>query len=438
MSRWLGLTLIGISGLVWMGLLVALTADGLIVVTARHTLQQALIERLPSLFRPRQPDDARRGRLIGQVVDPHGQPISGAMVIVADRFGRAYRATTGADGGYQIDRLPAGPYRPVAAAPGFGPVADLITVPTPWPQIGTLRWRPTVGIAAEAISRADLRLTPPRRLLPTPGARLEFEPEVVIESGGAFPARAHRQGFRFVTERRVTHGVIYAPETGGPYPSVLIIYPGLPETWENVSVPLAAGGFTIVAFTPLNFPDLEADTTDLLALTEALDQGRLSRHAAPGRQCAAGGSFSTIWTFLLLQETNAYRCALTLGGIGDAYLYYADYTAGRITPNPQFAPVPQMMTAMGWPDLAPDLFLRLTAVEHLTSLPPLLIIHGSGDSIVLTNQSQALADRLQALGRPVELRLYDGMEHYLAASHADADTTDLLERTLAFFKKYLT
>jgi hypothetical protein len=37
----------------------------------------------------------------------------------------------------------------------------------------------------------------------------------------------------------------------------------------------------------------------------------------------------------------------------------------------------------------------------------------------------------------VEFKLYNHMEHYLAADKADADTVDLLERTLAFFRRYL-
>jgi dipeptidyl aminopeptidase/acylaminoacyl peptidase len=96
-----------------------------------------------------------------------------------------------------------------------------------------------------------------------------------------------------------------------------------------------------------------------------------------------------------------------------------------------------MMAAMGTPDVAPDLFLALSALEHATSLPPALLVHGTTDTIVPTNQSARLAERLRALGREADLVIYSGMEHYLDANKADADTLDLLARTLAFFHRHL-
>jgi dipeptidyl aminopeptidase/acylaminoacyl peptidase len=238
------------------------------------------------------------------------------------------------------------------------------------------------------------------------------------------------------TERSAT-GVIYAPVTGGPYPSVLVNYPGWPETWETVSVAIAGGGFVVVAFTPLNFPDLTTDVADLLYLTDELDSGRLTPHALPGRQCTAGGSFSTLWTFLLVQQTDAYRCVVSLGGLSDAYLVREDWTAGRITPEPAMAPVPEMMAALGTPDVGPDLYLWLSVIEHTEALPPTLIVHGSGDTLVPINQSVVLAARMSANGQPHELALYDGMEHYLDPTKADDATYDLLARTLAFLHRYL-
>ena len=101
------------------------------------------------------------------------------------------------------------------------------------------------------------------------------------------------------------------------------------------------------------------------------------------------------------------------------------------------APVPEMMAAMGPPDTGADLYLRLSVIEHLDRLPPTLIVHGSGDTLVQTNQSERLAERLRANGQPHELQLYTGMEHYLDASKPDPSNADLLARTLAFFRRYL-
>jgi dipeptidyl aminopeptidase/acylaminoacyl peptidase len=51
----------------------------------------------------------------------------------------------------------------------------------------------------------------------------------------------------------------------------------------------------------------------------------------------------------------------------------------------------------------------LTVAESITA--PLLVLHGSTDPVVPVGQSQQLVARLQALGRPAELHVYDGEGH---------------------------
>ncbi|MEO7240103.1 MAG: prolyl oligopeptidase family serine peptidase, partial [Sphingomicrobium sp.] len=51
--------------------------------------------------------------------------------------------------------------------------------------------------------------------------------------------------------------------------------------------------------------------------------------------------------------------------------------------------------------------------------PPLLLAHGTADTVVMPRNAIALAARLTALGAPVSLRLYPGASHVdLAASLA--------------------
>ena len=83
---------------------------------------------------------------------------------------------------------------------------------------------------------------------------------------------------------------------------------------------------------------------------------------------------------------------------------------------------------------------RYTLIEHSPTVGGKIVteqVHGYGDTTVAVEQSLRLAERLRALGRPVELRLYDGMEHYLDASRPDPGNADLLARTLAFFRRHL-
>jgi hypothetical protein len=146
-----------------------------------------------------------------------------------------------------------------------------VALPTPSSQLGTLRWRPAVTVRGGQVATADLRLDAPRRITPTAGARVELGAETLVEQGEPYPGRARRQPFSLIAPRRdpiildslagtvkpapperSATGVLSAPAEGGPYPTVVIIYPGLP-TWEAISVAMAGGGFTVIAFTPLNF-----------------------------------------------------------------------------------------------------------------------------------------------------------------------------------------
>ncbi len=69
--------------------------------------------------------------------------------------------------------------------------------------------------------------------------------------------------------------------------------------------------------------------------------------------------------------------------------------------------------------------------------PPLLLIHGTADTVVRPRNSQALADRLRALGAPVELRLYPGKSHndlIISLSPAFRGSTPALADSIAFLK----
>ena len=65
---------------------------------------------------------------------------------------------------------------------------------------------------------------------------------------------------------------------------------------------------------------------------------------------------------------------------------------------------------------------------------PLLILQGSDDPVVPPAQSVAIADRLRALGRTVELHLYDGEGHGWARP---ATVIDELERTSSFLRRHV-
>jgi dipeptidyl aminopeptidase/acylaminoacyl peptidase len=65
---------------------------------------------------------------------------------------------------------------------------------------------------------------------------------------------------------------------------------------------------------------------------------------------------------------------------------------------------------------------------------PLLILQGADDEIVPPAQSSAIADRLRAQGREVELHVYDGEGHGWGRPET---VVDELRRTEAFLRRHV-
>jgi dipeptidyl aminopeptidase/acylaminoacyl peptidase len=61
---------------------------------------------------------------------------------------------------------------------------------------------------------------------------------------------------------------------------------------------------------------------------------------------------------------------------------------------------------------------------------PLLVLHGDADPVVPVAQSQELAARLEALGRTVELQVYEGEGHGWGRADIVADELQRIERFL--------
>ena len=69
--------------------------------------------------------------------------------------------------------------------------------------------------------------------------------------------------------------------------------------------------------------------------------------------------------------------------------------------------------------------------------PPMMLIHGTADTVVRPRNSQRLAARLKDLGAPVELRLYPGKSHVdtvKSLSPLFRGTTPALADSIAFLK----
>lgn len=147
----------------------------------------------------------------------------------------------------------------------------------------------------------------------------------------------------------------------------------------------------------------------------------------PRRMVPIGGSAGG-FTVLLLLAHHPELCAAGVDLFGVADLFDLDETTHRFEAHYLrgiVGPLPE--TADRYRDRSPvNLADRIGA--------PLLILQGRADKVVPPAQSQAIADRLRALGRTVELQLYDDEGHgWLRPETLE----DELTRTEAFLRRHV-
>lgn len=78
--------------------------------------------------------------------------------------------------------------------------------------------------------------------------------------------------------------------------------------------------------------------------------------------------------------------------------------------------------------------LRGNVMPESNHLAPTLELHGAHDPIIPVSRARALANTLQQLGIPHELKIYPGQGHFLRGKAQE----DAMERATAFFATYLT
>lgn len=375
------------------------------------------------------PDPARVGTISGRVRDEGGRPISGATVLVATRLGHTFWGRSDTTGAYRIEGVPPGHYVPIAARWGYEQAlyrsahGDKAVIEVRMGQETrrlNLVMRPHVPVAASTDDSLALGL-----------------PELTT---AAFPSRvfATRTPYTFVREGlTVDGGFLYEPaDEPGPFPALVIHYPGPPLQWDPLSTALAAEGYVVVTAAPVEARgwDMDGFVLDFLKAVAFLRQGRLSDKADPTRMAMLAGSFSTLILFRALQGPLDVDAVVVLGGISDAFLGLEAVYRGDVVLKPGFD---LAIASLGRPDRNPEAFLRYSPAFYPDGLPPMLIIHSAADTTVPPDQSTRLAEALDAAGKPYELYIYQDVEHYLDARSPTPETADMYEKTRAFLARYL-
>ncbi len=410
------------------------TSEDLEAVLLRNTVERRVLDRwrvVPiGVAAPR-----ATGSLSGTVRDVAGRPLEGANVVVAEASGRAFSATSDPDGRYTIPDIPAGNYLPLAIGMAYQPGGRVGLAG----RVATVRpERATAGV--------DFALGPRPTYDPATNATLQLGPQTTLTIEGLVQSSVSRRPFTYANRgKTLDGGLIYEPpaEAGpGPFPILLIIYPGEAASWEGVSAPLAARGFVVISYFPRRLLDLEGDLDDLRLLLNLAAGNRLSTRG-DGRQIAlAGGSVSTVYTYLLAERlagssrAPAVGSMIQYGGLFDLYAFRQSWEAGDVVIDPGISELEYLLVAFGRPDTRPEMYLRLSPRYQLAtgSLPPTLLVHAERDIIVPAGQSRLAAAGFERAAIPYRLLLYPNLEHYLDISKRDPDQLDMLEQTIAFLR----
>lgn len=416
-------------------LVYAATSEDLEAVFARNTIERRALLFWESALGNQRDVPTATGVLAGTVRDDAGSPLAGATVIVADILGQPYSAVTGPDGRYRLAAVPAGNYLPLATGPGYqqggrdGAIGRVATV--------------RAGQAAEGV---DFRLRPRPAFDPTANNSLQFGEQSPITIEGLETSTVLRRPFTFANRGKLLDGGIVhepLPESGaGPFPILLIIYPGEAASWEGVSVPLAARGHVVVSYFPRRLLDHDGDLDDLRILLNLVASGQFSARGNGGQIVLVGGSVSTIYTYQLAKMFAGQPFAANVpamiqyGGLFDFFTFRHSWETGQVTIDPGISELEYLIIALGRPDTRPELYLRLSPRYDLgpATLPPTLLVHAEQDIIVPADQSRLAAAGLSAAGIPHQFLNYPDLEHYLDISKRDPAQLDMLERTIAFLQ----
>jgi dipeptidyl aminopeptidase/acylaminoacyl peptidase len=150
----------------------------------------------------------------------------------------------------------------------------------------------------------------------------------------------------------------------------------------------------------------------------------------PKRVCIVGASYGGYAALAgAALDTGVYRCAASVSGPADLQRFVA-WSKGQNGVSAQ-----RYWTRFMGAEAADDPALReISPAAHADRVTiPVLLVHGRDDTVVPLEQSQVMADALKAAGKPFELVVQKGEDHWLSRGETRLQT---LEATMAFVEKH--
>jgi dipeptidyl aminopeptidase/acylaminoacyl peptidase len=168
---------------------------------------------------------------------------------------------------------------------------------------------------------------------------------------------------------------------------------------------------------------MQTDLSDGVAYLAA--EGKID----PKRVCIVGASYGGYAALAgAALDTGVYRCAASFGGLSDLgrFVTWSKIKRGQGAFRywTRFMGAEEDRKVLA--EISPALYIDKVSI-------PVLLIHGKDDSVVPFDQSQVMAEALRKAGKPVELVIQKGEDHWLSRGETRLQT---LETTMAFVEKH--
>ncbi len=221
-------------------------------------------------------------------------------------------------------------------------------------------------------------------------------------------------------------GISFQPPGDGPFPGALLI-PGYQRTAKNLvplGTQLAAGGFAGVAVSQPGFGGSEGPADyvgprTITALRAGYEKLRKERWVDSRRMAIYGYSRGAITASLLALDLPDVKVAVFGAGAYDFQRLYDDAVLPGVRAN--------MKAETG---MTPAAIRERSSILRMDQLKcPVLILHGEADQNVPVSQAILLRDRLTALHKDFEIKIFPGREHSIGP--------EVGTMTLDFFRRKL-
>jgi dipeptidyl aminopeptidase/acylaminoacyl peptidase len=153
----------------------------------------------------------------------------------------------------------------------------------------------------------------------------------------------------------------------------------------------------------------------------------------PKRACIVGGSYGGYASLAgVTVQHGLYRCAVSWGGVADLPLMqHTEYRASGSAKSDVTRYWKRFMNGDG-PEVN-DIAAVSPAKLAAGADAPILLMYGRDDTVVLPQQSMEMADALKKAGKPFEVQVMPGEDHWLSRG---ATRTAMLKAAVEFVEKH--